>query len=433
MLKRELGLSAVIAVVIGDMLGSGVFFAPGQLAAVAHANYQIYLFWSVAGIVTLCGALSLAEMTALLPKAGATYHIIREGFGPFGGFLKIWVEMFVGGPGSVAGVAILFGEFLSHFLQFPPSLLGAGAVIVFTIINLLGVRWGGRTQIAITLIKVIALFILVIGAIALAKPVSAAFANAPGIDVSLGSLFPLIGLGIGAVLFTYDGWIDVTHIAGEVRKPERNLPRSLLLGVGGIIGLYLLVNYAFLRVVPLEAMRNAPDRVAVTVAIAAFGPVGANFLQALIAVSMLGALGGLIMTIPRLFYSAALEYQARARLFKAMSQVSGTDVPYVSILFVGATSIFVLCFFTSFSRIVNFFVVPLQLVNIAMVASIFKLRRRTEPRADGYRTPLFPLTPMVYIIVMSGFILSAIIYNPADALIGLAFMAAGVPLYVWIR
>ena len=428
-LKRKLGLAAVSAIVIGDMLGSGIFFSPGQLALVAHSNWQIYFFWGLAGIITLCGALTLAEMTALLPKAGSTYYIIREGFGPFWAFLKIWVEMFVSGPGSIAGIAVLFGEFLKHFVDFSPTVLGIAAILFFTVINLLGVRWGGRTQITITVMKVIALFVLIIGSIFLAKPAVAA-ETITGIETSLESLLRFIGLGIASVLFTYDGWTDVTHVAGEVTHPERNLPRSLIFGVGGIIGLYILVNFAFLRVVPLEAMKKAPDQVATNVATVAFGSTGADFLQALITISILGAMGGLIMTIPRLYYGAALEYRNRSKFFASMSRVSVTEVPYVSIIFTALISILAISFFTSFSRIVNFFVVAFHSINILMVASIFKLRKRTKRK--GYRTPLFPVTPLIYIVVMAGFLISAVIYNPIDTLIGVALTATGIPFYFWI-
>jgi APA family basic amino acid/polyamine antiporter len=429
-LKRKLGLAAVSAIVIGDMLGSGIFFSPGQLATVAHSNWQIYFFWALAGIITLCGALTLAELTSLLPKSGSTYYIIREGFGPFWGFLKIWVEMFVSGPGSVAGIAILCGEFLKHFVHFSPTVLGMAAILFFTAINLLGVRWGGRTQIIITTIKIISLLALIFGSFFFAEPVSAT-GTSDAVETSLGSLLQFIGLGIGTVLFTYDGWIDVTHVAGEVTHPERNLPRSLLYGVGGIIGIYLLVNYAFLRVVPLAAMKKVPDQVANNVAAAAFGPMGADFLQALIAISILGAMGGLILTIPRLFYGAALEYRSRSKFFAAISRVSRTEVPYISIIFSALTSILALAFFSSFSRIVNFFVVALHFINILMVASIFKIRKKSKNQ--GYRTPFFPITPLVYIVVMACFLISAVIYNPMDTLIGVALTATGVPFYFLIN
>lgn len=432
-LQRRLGLAAVAAIVAGDMLGSGIFFAPGELAAVARANWQIYFFWALAGIITLCGALTLAELTVLLPKAGATFHIIREGFGPFWGFIKIWVEMFISGPGSVAGVAILFGEFLTYFIPISPVVIGASGIILFTLINLLGVRWGGRTQIAITLVKIGALLTLVFGSLLLAEPAKITTAATSESQTTLASLFLLIGSGVAAVLFTYDGWIDVTHVAGEVTQPEKNIPRSLFLGVGGIIVLYLLVNYAFLRVVPLQLMKESPNRVASILAVSTFGTKGADYLQAMITVSILGALGGLIMTQPRLFFAGAEQYRKQSPLFGILSRISKTGVPSASILFCTITSILALFFFGSFSRIVNFFVVPLQFINILMVASIFKLRKRSSPDKMPYQTPLYPYVPLLFIVVMACFIVSALVYRPLDTLIGVALTATGVPIYFRLK
>jgi APA family basic amino acid/polyamine antiporter len=429
-LQRKLGLAAVAAIVAGDMLGSGIFFAPGELAAVAKANWQIYFFWALAGVIVLCGALTLAELTVQQPKAGATFHIIREGFGPFWAFIKIWVEMFISGPGSVAGGAILFGEFLTYFVPLSPVVMGTIGILFFTIINLLGVQWGGRTQITITSIKIVAVLALILGSIFLAEPAKSTAIIASESHTTFASLFLLIGSGIAAVLFTYDGWTDVTHVAGEVVEPQRNIPRSLLLGVGSIIALYLLVNYAFLRVVPLEVMKNSPNRVASIFAVTAFGSKGAGYLQAMIIISTLGAMGGLIMTQPRLFFAAAEMYRDKSPFFKILAGISKTGVPAASIIFTAAVSILALTFFGSFSRIVNFFVVPMQFINILMVASIFKLRKKSD---TGYRTPFYPYVPLLFMIVMAGFIVSALIYHPLDTLIGVGLTATGIPFYFRIR
>jgi basic amino acid/polyamine antiporter, APA family len=428
-LQRKLGLAAVAAIVAGDMLGSGIFFAPGELAAVARANWQIYFFWALAGVIVLCGALTLAELTVQQPKAGASFHIIREGFGPFWAFIKIWVEMFISGPGSVAGGAILFGEFLTYFIPLSPVVMGTIGIIFFAIINLLGVQWGGRTQITITAIKIVAVLALIFGSLFIAEPAKSTTMVATEAH-SLASLFILIGSGIAAVLFTYDGWTDVSHVAGEVVQPEKNVPRSLLLGVGAIIVLYLLVNYAFLHVVPLEVMKKSPNRVASIFAVNTFGAKGAGYLQAMIIISTLGAMGGLIMTQPRLYFAAAEMYREQSPLFGLLAGISKTGVPAGSIIFCAIASILALTFFGSFSRIVNFFVAPMQFINILMVASIFKLRKKSDA---GYRTPFYPYVPLIFIVVMAGFIISALIYHPVDALIGVALTATGIPFYFRIH
>jgi len=443
-LRRELGLTAVFAVVVGDMLGSGVFFTPGELAAVAQAPWQVYFFWGLCGAITLCGALTLAELSVRLPRAGASYHIIREGFGPFWAFVKIWIELWVSGPGSVAGLAIVFGEFISRLLEprapLPAAAWGAAAILMFAVINLEGIEWGGRTQVALTTIKVGGLLALVLGSVLLAEPAGSATPVSGQQAGGLLGFIRLVGLGVAAVLFTYDGWVDISHVAGEVRNPRRNLPLGLGLGVAGITLLYLFVNFAFLRVVPLAAMREAPTTLAASVAIAAFGPDGGRILNALILVSILGALGGLVMTLPRLYFAAAAQYDrsdgsgAAGGFFRLLSWLSPRSaVPAGSILFSAALSIAALLFFGTFRRIVTYFVVPLHLVNILMVASVFRFRRRPDSGESAYRTPGYPVVPVVYILVLALFLLSAVFYNPFDTFIGIAMTATAIPVYLRIE
>ena len=442
-LRRQLGLWAVSALVVGDMLGTGIFFTPGELASVAESAGQVYLLWGLCGAITLCGALTLAELTTLVPRAGASYHVIREAFGPFWAFLKIWVEMWVSGPGSVAGVAIVLGEFAARLPAAPAGVAattwGALGIAAFALVNLCGVSWGGRTQILLTAVKIAGLLALVLGSLFFAEPAAGGHA-APAPGASLLGLVRLVGLGVAVVLFTYDGWIDVSHVGGEVREPAQDLPRALGLGVGGLTLLYLVVNYAYLRVVPLEAMRAAPTTVATTVALAAFGRTGGQVLNVLIVVSILGALGGLVLTLPRLYYAAAEEYRDRTvghplgRFFRALSWVPArTGVPAGSVLFTAALSVTALCFFGTFRRIVTYFVVPVHVVNILMVASVFRLRRRLGGTPGAYRTPGFPLVPALYIVVLALLLASAIAYNPVDTLIGIAMTATCVPVYGWIR
>ncbi|MGE0461833.1 MAG: APC family permease [Vicinamibacterales bacterium] len=440
-LRRELGLAAVTAVVAGNMLGSGIFFTPGELAAVATEPWQVYFFWTLCGAITLCGALTLAELTTRLPRAGAAFHIIGEAWGPFWAFLTVWMQMWVSGPGSVAGIAIVFGEFLVLFLggasPVTAPVIGACAIAAFALINLRGVEWGGWTQVALTAAKVTGLLALVLGSLLLADAAPPAPPAASGTSGWL-TFVRVVGLGVAAVLFTYDGWVDVGNLAGEVRQPRRHLPWGLALGVTGIGLLYLVVNHAYLRVVPLDAMRAAPTTVANQVAQAAFGPAGGSALNAIMMLSIFGALGGLVMTQPRLFYAMASKYEpAAARtplrpFFRGLSRVSGaTAVPTGAILFCAALSIVAILFFGSFSRLVTFFVVPLQLSNILVVAAVFRLPR-AAPGPDEYRTPGYPLIPLVFIVVMAMFLVSAIVYQPVDTLIGVALTLTGVPVYRWI-
>jgi len=439
-LKRELGLSAVLAVVMGDMIGSGIFFTPGELAAVASQEWQVYFFWTLCGLITLCGAMTLAELSTLIPEAGVSYHALTRAYGPFAGFMQAWMMVLVSGPGAIAGIAILFGELAnqvfgsgSEGMQLAWAVIG---ILFFALINLGGARLGGRTQVVLTTVKVVGLAMLVAGGLLIAQPaIPIETAGMESRDHGLGGFLRFVGLGVAIVLFTYDGWIDASNVAGEVRNPRRDFPRAMGLGVILITAIYLLVNAAFLRVVPLDAMRENPTLVATAVAEAAFGSIGGSALNLLMWISIFGALGGLIMTLPRLFYAAASEYVGRAEqtpfapFFHLLARLApGSAVPSGAILFAAAVSIVALLAFGSFSRIVTFFVVPFQFMNILMVASIYRLRPGLSG-PDAWRLPGYPVVPAIFIFVMSLFLLAALYYNPVDSLIGVALTLAGAPVY----
>ena len=440
-LQRKLGFATVLAVVMGDMIGSGIFFTPGELAAVASAEWQVYFFWTLCGLITLCGALTLAELSTLLPRAGVAYHALNEAYGPFAGFMQAWIMVLVSGPGAIAGIAILFGELANQVFGTGSAGLQLGwavsAIVFFGLINLRGAEYGGGTQIVLTGIKIGGLAALVAGGLFLADNVapSPGTATEPPGDVGWFEMLRFVGLGVSIVLFTYDGWIDASNVAGEVRNPSWNFPRAMGFGVVGITAIYLVVNYAYLRVVPLEAMRDNPTLVAPAVAEMAFGSTGGLMLNALMWISIFGALGGLVFTLPRLYYAAASEYRplasgtAMAPFLNGLSYLSSrTAVPAGAILFACGISIAALFFFGSFQRIVTFFVVPFQFMNILMVASVFRLRPRLSG-PDTWRMPFFPLMPIVFIVVMLLFLTAAILFNPLDSLAGVALTLAGVPVY----
>lgn len=443
-MQRKLGLTAVLAVVIGDMIGSWIFFTPGELAAVATSEWQVYFFWTLCGFITLCGALTLAELSALIPKAGVSYHALTQAYGPFAGFMQAWMMVLVSGPGAIAGVAILFGELANQVFGAGSAGMqltwAVAAIAFFALINLRGAEWGGRTQIALTSIKIAGLLALIAGGIFVATPVPESPASLAAMPDERGllGLLRFVGLGVAIVLFTYDGWIDASNVAGEVKNPNRNFPIAMGVGVVLITLVYLLVNFAFLRVMPLEAMRANPTLVAPTVAKAAFGDIGGTTLNLLMWISIFGALGGLIMTLPRLFYAAASEYVERADgtrmrpVFRTIAYLSPANaVPSGAILFAAGLSIAALFFFGSFSRIVTFFVVPFQLMNILMVSSIFILRPRLS-KPESFRLPAYPLIPAIFMVVMSLFMIAALIYNPLDSLIGVALTLAGAPVYLML-
>ncbi|MCP5381126.1 MAG: amino acid permease [Kordiimonadaceae bacterium] len=443
-LQRKLGFTTIFAIVTGNIIGSGLFFTPGELAAVAEAEWQVYFFWALCGFIVLCGALTYAELSILLPRPGVMYHSLNEAYGPFAGFFQGWVQILISGPGSIAGASIFFGELANQVLGIENNELrlmwGVLAITFFAIINLQGISMGGKTQVIITTAKLTGIMGLIIGAIFFASPVEWVSETAKATkEIDLWSTMQFIGLGVGIVLFTYDGWADASHLAGEVKNPEKNLPLGIGIGVMAVIAIYLLINYAFLSVVPLDFMRDNPTIVATTVAEAAFGPIGANVIQVLIWISIFGAIGGLVMSIPRLYYATVSDFTEDASktfmgpFFKALSYLSPkTSVPSGSIIYSAVMAIIFLLFFGTFAKIVNFLVVPLQFINIWIVSSIFILRPRLS-KPDDFKIPLYPLVPLIFILTMSILIISALIYNTEQSLYGIALSLTSIPVYLILK
>jgi APA family basic amino acid/polyamine antiporter len=229
-------------------------------------------------------------------------------------------------------------------------------------------------------------------------------------------------------------------VAGEVREPGRNLPLGLGLGVLGIMLIYLLVNGAFLRVMPLPEMREQGASVGTRLALATFGPVGGQVVSGFIMISIFGAFGGLVMTAPRIVYAFAADYAGITRgrrghaPFRALAYVSPrTFVPARAIVFVAVLSIVAVLFLGTFERLVAFIVVPLQFNNILLVAAVFRLRKRSRESSSSYLTPGYPVVPLVFIVVMGLLLLSAVAFNPFDCFMGIALNAAAAPVYFWIR
>jgi APA family basic amino acid/polyamine antiporter len=372
------------------------------------------------------------------------YHSLNEAYGPFAGFFQGWIQTIITGPGSIAGSAIFFGELVNQVIGIENNLMrlmwGVLAILFFAFINLKGISESGKTQIIITTAKLTGIFALIIGAIFFASPIEWQATNeATQCDINLSSTLNFIGLGVGIVLFTYDGWADASHLAGEVKNPKKNLPLGIGIGALMVTLIYLLINYAFLSVLSLDFMRENPTIIATTIAEAAFGDIGVSIFQILIGISIFGALGGLVMTIPRLFYATMSDFNEDASktfmkpFFKALSTISPkTSVPSGAIIYSAGMAILFLLFFGTFSKIVTFLMVPLQFINIWIVSSIFILRPRLS-QADDFKTPLYPLIPAIFIISMSILIISTLVYNTEQSIYGVILSLSAIPVFMILK
>jgi basic amino acid/polyamine antiporter, APA family len=429
-LRRELGLPSAVAITVGGVIGSGIFMKPLDLARSLPSEGWIHAAWIGLGLVCLCGALAYAELGAMFPSAGGQYAFLREAYGRFVAFLYGWCFGLAISTGGIAALAVAFGQAFGRLAPLPPG--GETAVALAMIagpaaVNHAGVRRGALLQNAATLAKVAAL-----AAIALAglRAVAPATPQAPSA--------PPTGSGIVAaciaVFWAYEGWYQLPFSAAELRRPERDLPRGLIIGMAALIVLYVLVNAAYLAVVPLPEMRGLAHEVDVPLRTLerAFGAWAAAAFPALLCVSVAGAANPNFLSNSRAFFEMARDGLMPARVAR-VSPATGT--PAVAIWAQAAWSAVLVLVLRTFRDITEY-VIFVGLVFFALTtAAVYVLRRRSPDLPRPFRCPGYPVTPAVFIVAALA-VDARMLLDPelrTNALIGLAILAAGVPFFALTR
>jgi APA family basic amino acid/polyamine antiporter len=467
---QGMGLFSATAIVMGSMIGSGIFIVPADMSRVLGSPALLIAAWLVTAAMTIIGALSYGELAAMMPKAGGQYVYLRESLGPLSGFLYGWTLFTVIQTGTIAAVGVAFGKFLGVF--FPGvsqthwlwhvgsgnvglSTVGLAAIAVITLLtftNTLGVKLGAAVQNVFTSAKVLALLgIIAVGLVA--KNASAITANF-GVgwqnffagagtrhSVEIGSFF---GLGGGSAvvglftliavvqvgsLFSSDAWNNVTFTAGEIKNPKRNLPLSLALGTGVVLLLYIACNFVYLSVLPMAAIQNAPqDRVATAVMQAAFGGIGAKLMAAAILVSTFGCVNGMLLAGARVYYAMSRD----GLFFKAAGELSAkTGVPAKSLWMQWAWTC-LLCLSGSYGQLLDYVIFAVLVFYVLTIVGLFMLRRRQPNVVRPYKAVGYPVLPAVY-IVMAVWICGVLLrYKPQYTWPGLILVLLGVPVY-WLR
>ena len=427
-LSRRLGYWSSIGFVIGMTIGSGIFRTPAQIAARVPDPLMMMAVWALGGAVTLCGALSIAELAASLPQAGGFYVFLREGWGRPTAFVFTWSELVLIRAAGLSGIATVFGEYFLRSFGYDPVLHPAAAdycavagIVVATIANVRGVQTGalmtGLTSTAkFAALAAIALTALLFGSRAEASAAHLAFGQAP---VQPG----LFGLAFISVLWAYDGFGDLSFLAGEVRDPERTLPRAIISGTLAIVAIYLTTNAAYLYVLPIDQVAKSPLIAADTMA-ALIGRTGASFVSIVVAISTFGAVNADLLGAPRIFYAAAED----GLFFRTLGRVHPTyRTPYISILFSALLGIvFVLT--GTFEQIADTFVLAIWPFYGLAVAGLYRLRRRTD-LARPYRVPGYPVVPAIFVGACVYLVVSALIGDPLWTGLTLGVVLAGIPVY----
>jgi basic amino acid/polyamine antiporter, APA family len=431
-LARVLGLTDVIGIVVGSVIGSGIFIVPATIALQLRSPLLIIAVWLVGGALTFFGALCFAELGGMYPQAGGTYVYLREAYGPLVGFLFGWTLFLVVDCGAMAALAAAFStKYLPYFVSLSPAATRAVTVsfIVFLIaVNYVGVRHGANLQNLLTAIKLLAVVAVAALAFLFAEGNIAHFTS-PAVEPMSFGLVSRFGVALIACLWAYKGWEAASYSTGELRNPQRNLFLGLLAGCLLVALAYVATNLAYLWVFPAATIAGS-ERIAADVLTLSIGPVGTSIISALILLSILGAANANALTTPRVFYAMAED----GVFFAAATRVHPRfRTPHVAILAMGAWVI-VLAMSGTFEQLFTFVVFGQWVFLGLTVAAVLVLRARRPDLRRPVRVWGFPFTPLVFIAASLFIAVSALVTGFWNAMAGLGLILLGVPVYyVWRR
>jgi len=447
-LLQKMNLLDATFLVIGAVVGSGIFMTSGIIAGYLPSPGWILVVWAMGGLFTLCGALTFAELGAMFPRAGGQYVYIREAYGPWAGFLFGWGFFWFIMCGGIAALAVGFAEFAGYFLPSLSTqaiilklslfgmpytlsagqLLAAGAIIFLTGVNYLGVKTGVVVQNIFTFLRLgsvaaIAVFGLVLGKRAGITNFGHLFSGGEAMGPNVVSAF---GLALIAVLWTYDGWYAVNCTAEEIKRPERNIPLSLLLGTVSVTVIYLVVNVVYVLALPVGRMKGVV-RIGELASTQLFGPAATSAISAAIMVSIFGCLSASILFGPRVYMAMA---EDRA-FFRSMTYIHPRfRVPSKALIGQALWSC-LLCLSGKYQALYEYVVFALVIFFAATGFAVIVLRRTKPDLARPYRVWGYPFIPVLFVLINLAVFASTIAAQPLKSLIGLAFLLIGIPAYLY--
>ena len=428
-LPRRLGFWETTLIVIGVTIGSGIFRVPASVADTVGSPGGVATVWVAGGIISLCGALALAELAAAFPEPGGVFVYLREVYGPAVAFLFGWMYLFVG-PTGVGAVAVVFGEYLGRLLGLPPvgvRVAAAGAIVLVAVASYRSVRGASVMQGVATLGKVGALAVIVVIAFLLGDGSAGAFGA--GAPAPADGRWSGVGLALVAALWAYNGFQDMLPLAGEVRDPERALPRALVAGTAIVVAVYLSANAAYLYVLPYATLRTS-SLVASDTMVSVVGSIGAAAVASGVIVSTFGTVNALVLTQPRVFYAMA----DAGLLFRPLARVHPRyATPHVAIVAYSAVAV-VGVWVRSFEQLAEAFVLGVWPFLALAVAGVLVLRRSRPELARPYHTPWYPVVPLIFIAGTLWVVGSALMARPITTLGGIVLTLIGLPVYaLWRR
>jgi len=427
-LKRVLSLLDATMINAGGIIGSGIFMVPATVAMFTGSASLFFMVWIAGGIVSLFGALSVAELGAAMPRAGGQYVYLSEAYGPVWGYLYGWSAVAVINTASIAAVGVAFSEYLRFFFPITDvSIKGiaVATIVLLTIINILDVKSGARFQNVFTISKLGAIFgIIILGLVMKGgsnQNLSPFFS-----DQSFTELVGPLGLAMVSVLWTFDGWIFITYVAGEVKNPGRNIPLSLIFCMLIVVTIYLLLNYVLIYTLGFTGM-NGSDLVVSDAASVFLGNKGAAIVTLIILISLIGANNGFVLTSARINYAMAKD----KLFFYQASQIHPRFKSPSNALIIQCVWASLLTFTGTFNQLITYIIFASWIFYGMSAGAVIILRNKKPDMERPYKTPAYPWIPIIFILFAIFLTINTIIEAPRDAAIGAGIILAGLPMYYY--
>ncbi len=423
-LPRKLGLLDAASIVVGIIIGAGIFLVPSLVAKGVGSSRGILAVWIGGGVLSFLGALAFAELGAMMPATGGQYVFLREAYGPMIAFLCGWTSFLTAQSAAIAWLGFSFAIYLGYFIPLTPwvgKFIGIALIGIIAAMNYRGVRLGASVQKIFTAAKVIGLAVLI----------GSAFFTPAVVDAAPVEPFRWGALGVGliAALLSYDGWASVSCVAGEIRDPQRNVMRALALGVLICIAIYTTANYAYMRIFTIAEM-GANNRIGAALGERTLGPAGGTLVSITILISIIGALNGWLMTQPRVYFA-----QARDGLFfRKFGEIHPKfETPGFSIMMQFAWAV-VLILTGSFEILISYAMFAIWIFYALTVGAVIILRRTRPDLHRPYRMWGYPVTPALFILTALWFVINTAVEQPQPSFTSLAIILAGIPAYLfWSR
>lgn len=426
-LNRSLGFWSALSLVVGTVIGSGIFFKQSSVLDSAGSTTNALLAWLLGGLITLTAGLTIAEVGAQMPHTGGLYVYMENIYGKIWGFLSGWMQIAVYGPAIIASIAAYLGILLVGFFHLGngwQAPLSIGVIVLIGLLNMIENRWGAAFQIATTLGKLLPIAAIIIFGLFFGNQ-DAFGQTLHSVQQSTGSF----GVAVLATLFAYDGWILVANLGGEIKNPQKLLPKAIVLGISLVLVAYTLVTYGILHFIPADTIHKLGQQTTIYFAQAAFGTIGGRLLNIGIIVSMVGCLNGKIMTFPRIIYAMAERQQLP--FSKQLSYLNPkSHEPIVATLFILVYASIMIVFFNP-DRLSDLCIFTVYCFYVATFIGVFLLRKRPGGDKRPFSTPGFPITPLVAILGALFVIISEIGSDLPGVLLSLVIVALGIPVYYY--